>query len=90
MADKNDMMMIPFCVSESIADRQGVTIKRLWIMCILLIVLLVGTNGAWLLYESQFQTICTTQEVEQSIESSDGTIRMIGIGGAYGESETDR
>lgn len=30
------------------------TIKRLWILIILLIVLLVGSNVAWMYYENQF------------------------------------
>lgn len=91
MADKNDTtMMIPFCVSESIADRQNAIIKKLWIMCILLIALLVCSNGAWLWYESQFETVSTTQEVEQSIDGSGSEIRMIGIGDVNGESEADR
>lgn len=43
------------------------TIKRLWILCIILIVLLVGSNIAWILYEQQYETITetTTQEVKQ-------------------------
>lgn len=90
MADNNDMTMIPFYVSESIVDRQCSTIKKLWIMCVLLIILLVGTNGAWLWYESQFETVSTTQEIEQSIDGADGNIRMIGIGDVYGESEANR
>lgn len=33
------------------------TIKRLWLVIILLIVLFVGTNAAWIFYESQFQEV---------------------------------
>lgn len=41
------------------------TIKRLWIIVLVLIIALIGTNGAWLYYESQFQTVETTIEAEQ-------------------------
>ncbi len=36
------------------------TIKRLWILLILVISLLVATNGAWLWYESQWEYFETT------------------------------
>lgn len=53
------------------------TIKRMWIVIILLIVLLFGTNAAWIYYESQFETIEMSQEVEQDAEGS-GTNNFIG------------
>lgn len=56
------------------------TIRRLWITTILLIVLLVATNGAWLWYESQFEYFTVTQESET------GTNNYIGNDGeiSYG------
>lgn len=45
---------IPYYVAEGMSDRLSATNKRLWILCILLIVLLVGSNGLWIWYESQF------------------------------------
>ena len=58
---------IPYVVVESMMAQAERTIKRLWILCIILIVLFVGTNVAWILYEQQFQTVTetTTQEVKQ-------------------------
>ena len=41
------------------------TIKRMWIVILVLIIALIGTNGAWLYYESQFETIETTIEADQ-------------------------
>jgi hypothetical protein len=42
------------------------TIKRLWVLCIILIALLALTNGAWIWYESQFEdTITTTVDADQ-------------------------
>ena len=41
------------------------TIKRLWIVILILILLLAGTNAAWIYYESQWEVVETYQEVEQ-------------------------
>ena len=43
------------------------TIKRLWIVIIVLILLLAGTNAAWVYYEAQFTEEVVT--VEQESES---------------------
>lgn len=45
---------------ESAQARLERIIIRLWVLLILLIVMLVGTNAAWIYYESQFETIETT------------------------------
>lgn len=45
---------VPYIVHESAMARQERTIKRLWILLILVISLLVATNGAWIWYENQF------------------------------------
>lgn len=46
-------------ILTALAER---TIKRLWVLIILLIVLLFGTNAAWVYYESQFEDVTTTVE----------------------------
>lgn len=83
--DENKTATIPYYVAEGMMDRQSQTIKRLWIMCILLIVLLVGTNALWLWYESQWEYY---EEVEQDVEAEmgDGDFTVIGIGDNYGKS----
>lgn len=72
---------VPFIVHEGTMARAEITIKRLWITILLLIVLLVGTNGMWIWYESQFEYSQTTQEVTQ--ESNHGGNSFIGgdVGG---------
>ena len=76
---------------EGVVDRQCRTIKKLWILCIILIVFLVGSNAGWLWYESQFEETTTTQKVEQEVETgnSDGDITLTGIGNIYGENKTN-
>ena len=61
------------------------TIKRLWITIILLIVLLVGTNVAWIIYEAQF----TDTEVTQEVDTGNGSATVSGTGDIYGEGKTD-
>lgn len=58
-------------IVSAMAER---TIKRLWIVIILLIVLLVGTNVAWIYYENQF-----VEEVTETVETT-----TEGGGNAYG------
>ena len=67
---------VPFIVHEGTMARAEITIKRLWITILLLIVLLVGTNGAWIWSQSQFEYCQTTQEVTQ--ESNHGDNSFIG------------
>lgn len=43
---------VPYIVHESSMARMERQIKRIWITVLMLIVMLVGTNGAWLLYNS--------------------------------------
>jgi len=53
---------VSYIVFESAMSRAERTIKRLWILAIILIALLFGTNAAWLFYESQFEYVETTTE----------------------------
>lgn len=82
--------MIPYYVTESMLDRQMVTIKRLWALCILLVVLLVGTNAMWIWYESRWEYFEATESVEQDIDAEfgDGDFTVIGMGDNYGESKS--
>lgn len=58
---------VPYVVHESSMARAERQAKRLIAIIILLIVLLVGSNVGWLIYENQFETIETVEEyaVEQ-------------------------
>ena len=78
---------VPYIVHESAMVRAERGAKRLWTVIILLIVLLVGTNGAWLWYESQFEVVeTTTIEAEQ-----DGSgVNIVGGGNVdYGAKGND-
>jgi len=70
---------VPFIVHESAMARAERTIKRLWIIAIILILLLAGTNGAWIWYESQWEVVET--EVSQEVETGNGDAIVSGTGG---------
>ena len=82
------MESIPYVAYESSLARQERTIKRLFIIIILLIFFLVGTNIGWLVYESQFEDVST--EISQDIDTGNGDAVVAGIGDvSIGESETE-
>lgn len=61
-------------VFESCEMRHEKREKRYFVTVILLIVLLVATNVAWLVYESQFQVIeSTTTTTTQTVETEQST-----------------
>ena len=51
---------VPYIAHESAVARLERVIKRMWVLVLLLIILFVASNGAWILWESQYQTIETT------------------------------
>ena len=56
-----DVRSVPYAVLE-LEDRKH---KRLWVVILVLIVALLGTNAGWIYYENQFQDVVTTIEAEQ-------------------------
>ena len=73
---------VPYIVHEASMARMERQAKRLWIAVLLLIVLLVGANAAWLCYENQWETVY--QEVTQ--EADNGTNNFVG-GDLIGEAD---
>lgn len=73
---------VPFAVHESAMARMERTVRRLWILLIMLVVLLVGSNALWIWYESQWQVEETT-EIRQDT-SGNGSNYVVG-GDLYGE-----
>ena len=84
------MKDVPYIVFESEMARMERVIKRLFVLMIVSVALLVGTNICWIYYESQFEEVVTTQEVTQDVDSGDGGDAIINDGVRInGESETD-
>ena len=68
---------VPYIVHEGAVARLERVIKRMWVLVLSLIILLVASNGAWIWWESQYQTIETT--ITQ--ENADGYNNYIGNAG---------
>lgn len=57
--------MIPYFSHEGDMARMERSNKRLFIIILVLIVALVGSNAAWIIRESQFEDVVTTIEAQQ-------------------------
>lgn len=68
---------IPYFAHEGMMARMERTIKRLWVLCIVLIILLAGSNAVWIWYENQF---VDELSVTQDVDSSDGGNAIINDG----------
>ena len=78
--------MIPFYAHEAETTRLERIIKRLWILCIIIFIAFVGSNCAWLYYESQFEDLV----VEQDVDTGEGSAIVNGTGDIYyGESKAE-
>ena len=75
----NQPISVPYVVHESSMARAERQAKRLIAIIILLIVLLVGSNIGWLIYENSFEDYVITQEVEQEADNGENHF----IGGDY-------
>lgn len=77
---------VPFAVHESAMARMERTIRRLWILLIVLVVFLVGSNALWIWYEAQFEDV----SVEQEVDTGEGDAFVVGNGDlSYGEGQTE-
>lgn len=74
---------VPYITHEADMARMERTNFRLLVVILALIVLLVGTNIAWVIYESQFEDIVITQE------NADGYNNYIGNDGDIYNGETN-
>lgn len=61
MENKNSN--VPFVVYQATAARQERQIRRMWIVVLVLIVALIASNLAWIVYESSFEETITTEEI---------------------------
>ena len=88
MSENEKLASIPYFAHEGEMNRAERANKRLWIIIIILIVALVGTNAGWIIYESQFSVTETT--IDQQVDTGDGTAVVSGTGDAiYGKDSAD-
>ena len=71
---------VPYIAHESAMARSERNSKRLWIIILVLIVALIGTNLAWIIFESQFEVV---EETSTTItqDNADGYNNYIGNDG---------
>lgn len=84
-SSEQESIQVPYVVHESATTRLERIIKKLALIIILLILLLVGTNIAWIAYESQFETVMEETAITQ--DNEDGNNNYVGNDGEiiYGE-----
>ena len=82
----NDMAVMPIAEHEKDQSRLMGIIKSLVTVIVILIVLLVGSNVAWLVYENSFEDYVITQDVEQGADND--TNNFVG-GNYYGEDKNN-
>lgn len=79
---------VPYITHEADMARMERTNFRLWVVILALIVLLVGTNIAWIIYESQF--IDYEETITQEVDTGYGMAIVSGTGDVnYGKSQAD-
>lgn len=71
--------VIPYVAYESNETRHERREKRLVWLIALLIILLVGTNIAWLIYESSYEEITESYTVEQEAGEENNSIINGGV-----------
>lgn len=76
---------VPYIVHESQMARSERTIKRLWVLCIVMFLAFVVSNGMWVVYENSFEDI----SVEQEVDTGDGAAYVTGTGDINGTSKTN-
>lgn len=80
------METVPFVAFESVCTRLERNNRRLFIICIALLVALLATNIGWIAYEAQYQTVSYEQEVQQEATENGNNV-FVG-GDAYGDADS--
>lgn len=89
MEENKNIAIIPLAVYDCEVARNERMFKKMWSALILLILLLVGSNVGWLIYESQFETIEESVIIEAEQDASNGTNNIYGGDYYYGEAESE-
>lgn len=76
----DNLAVMPIAQHEKDQNRLMKIIKWLVAVIALLIVLLVGSNVGWLIYESQFETVETVEEVIIDAQQDGSGINIVGGG----------
>lgn len=79
---------VSYVVFETAMARTDRRFKMMWILVLTLVILLVGTNFGWFMYNQQFENVVT---VEQDVDTETAPAYVNGTGSltVNGESTTD-
>lgn len=77
---EQEQKQIPYIAFESALARAERTNRRLFILCVILALMLLVTNGCWIYYEQQFEDVVVTQDVKSD---GDSDVQLQNIGGDY-------
>lgn len=77
--EKKTPATVPYAVLEDFKETAKANSLKWFIICLILIVLLVGSNVGWLICESQFEEVVTEEIVVESEDN--GTANYIGNDG---------
>lgn len=64
LTEEQKAVQIPYFAHEGDMSRLDRMNKRLWILLIIVIVALIGSNVGWVIYEMQYETYYYEQEVD--------------------------
>lgn len=78
---------VPYAVLEDFKETAKANSLKWFIVCLVLIVLLVGSNIGWLVYESQFEVVEETYTEDYDIEANDNGNAIYNDDGSVGIGE---
>ena len=70
---------VPYIAHERAVARLERVIKRMWVLVILLIILFVASNGAWIWWESQVEEVKTVETYEANADNGGNAIAMLAL-----------
>lgn len=89
-ATENQNIVVTYAAHEIAIATSERHSKRLWIVILVLIVALIGTNIAWIIHEAQFETVETiTEEYDIEQDAECGNNNSIINGGSIVNGETE-
>lgn len=93
MENKDELTVIPYFCHEGEMNRLERVNKRQFFLILLLILALIGSNFAWIMYEKQFVDVVTETSETVDVDTTDGGTAIGFIGDMnevdYGEGESN-
>ena len=88
-ATENQNIVVPYAAHEIAIATSERHSKRLWIVILVLIAALLGTNLAWIIYENSFEDYAITEEYDVEQDADGGNNSSIINGGEIVNGEAE-